>query len=241
VAVALVVLLIINIPMILRVRRVMVPLKMNDDATSLTGRFRWLKMTRLTGKVVSSGQTSVTKSIPTPVQGTFSAGGQSGTFVGMGQRIKTDVYTGIRIEDRQGHLHDVNLKNNSINANRDDLITVAQAHRGNNTFDLAAINHSLHNEPAYYNEVEVHEIQCPRQVLFVFELIWSMLTGISVVGVGVIGLIGPALCGAYVYFQRRQRSRFVTDGIQPLRSVAADEIRLIKAPDSRWGMPAATR
>src|SRR5262245_39966177 len=124
--------------MILRVRRVMVPLEMNDDATSLNGRFRWLKITRITGQVVSTDKTSVTKSIPTPVQGTVNVGGQLGTYVGMVQRIKTDVYTGIRIQDREGRLHDVNLKNNSINANPDDLITVAQAHRGNNTFDLAA-------------------------------------------------------------------------------------------------------
>jgi hypothetical protein len=64
-------------------------------------------------------------------------------------------------------------------------------------------------------------------------------TALAVVFVGIVGLIGPLVCGAYVYFQRRQRKLFISEGIEPLRKVAAEEIRMIKAPDSGWGVPAA--
>src|SRR3954462_2142277 len=108
--------------MMLRVRRVMVPLRFNDDATSLAGRFSFLTTRRVTGKVVSSGQETVVSSIPTATTDQH-----GNTF--LGQRIKSDTYKSIRLEDREGHIREVNLKNNNIFANPGDLITVAQAKR----------------------------------------------------------------------------------------------------------------
>lgn len=201
------ILLLLQIPMGLRVLRVMSRFGLNRDATSFVGRYRRWKVTYYTGRVSFSGTYAEHRTY-THVDATGRVPGSTYTV--------TDTHDKFRLTMRGGQIKDVHLVNFSAMVYPGDVVTVAACTKGRKSRWFAVLNHT--SDRSFYNDVDLHEITSPRQILLVFNIIFTGLT--------ILGLITD---GLYVLFERRQRRNFKWNGMAPLRRVAAPEAAVLAA------------
>jgi len=186
-----------NIPMLLRVLRTFSPLAIDRGASRFTGRYSGWRVSTFTGKVAAANAYTTTTTTTTYQQSAYSH------IPDQQVTTRTDVHQSILLVDAAGRQSSFKLVNFGAQIFGGQVVTVCWADRGRKQWTFATLNHSTRRQ-AIPGSV-LNKIAMPRHGLMIF---WIFVSCFTIVGIPV--------AGAFALLNRRQLRRFGQSGVQPL-------------------------
>lgn len=198
--------LLVNFPMALLAYRSLSPLAVSGDGTSFSGRYSGLKVTTITGRVLATNRT-------TTVSGGGSVSGNTYSNVVIGSsHVTTTVHDNLRLKDANGRQHDIELVSFGGKVVEDDVVTVGYVSKRGKSWPFVLLNHTSGTTNFGYGAL--FHITWPGPGFSLRLLIGSFLSAAAI-----LSFTGIPLAIALYMLDRRQRTRFMSTGVEPLWAV----------------------